>query len=77
MPARPYRTRELHDHRARSTNHGGPQAARARRLNPDWPECSAGCGWPVNPAALDGGHTAHPACDTAAVVAALTGRNTQ
>lgn len=74
MPTRAYRTRELHDHRIRSTSRGGPQAARARRLHPDWPPCTADCGWPVHPAALNGGHTTHPTCDTIAVVAALTGR---
>lgn len=26
----------------------------------DWPQCAAGCGWPLDPAA---GGTSHPGCD--------------
>lgn len=36
--------------------------SRLRRQHPDWPACTGGCGWPVNPAALAGGYTTHPAC---------------
>jgi hypothetical protein len=37
--------------------------ARIRHVHPDWPECAAGCGWPVNPGALAGGYITHPMCD--------------
>jgi hypothetical protein len=29
-----------------------------------WPACAARCGWPLDPAAANGGHDRHPGCET-------------
>jgi len=61
MPARAYRTRELHDHLARQTT-VPYAAARLRHLHPDWPICAA-CPYPLHPLAIEAGFTTtHPAC---------------
>ena len=63
MPENPYRKGQLWSHLAAQTVRSFGEA-RIRHLHPDWPTCSAGCGWPVDPAALDGGFTAHPTCQS-------------
>lgn len=75
MPENAYRTAHLHQHLVRSAQamRGGYEAARARYLHPDWPLCSAGCGWPLHPAATmgwdgtPGVYDTHPTCDPEAM----------
>lgn len=62
MPENAYHKAHLYSALAASTVE--PYSlSRLRRVHPDWPPCAAGCGWPVNPAALEGGYDTHPACD--------------
>lgn len=65
MPARATRRAELHQHLVRAHAGRAPELVRARRLHPEWPQCAAGCGWPVDPAALAGGWDTHPGCGRA------------
>lgn len=61
MPENAYRRGHLYSHLAAQTTE--PYSlARIKHLHPDWPLCTAGCGWPVDPAALVGGYTTHPLC---------------
>lgn len=62
MPARAYRTRDLHDHLARQTTIPF-DAARLRHVHPDWPVCSR-CPYPLHPLAVAIGYTErHPICE--------------
>jgi hypothetical protein len=49
-------------HQARSIQSSPMVAAAAVRERPGWPMCSAGCGWPIDTAALAGGFITHPLC---------------
>ncbi len=49
-------------HQVRGTQDSPVVAAAAVRERPGWLMCSAGCGWPVDPAALVDGFTTHPLC---------------
>jgi len=69
MPENAYRKGHLWSHLAASTT-TPYSAARIKHLHPDWPMCRM-CGWPINPAALEGGHTVHPACELASEFAAM------
>jgi hypothetical protein len=62
VPENAYRRGHLYSHLAASTVQ--PYTlTRIRRLHPGWPDCAAGCGWPLDPAARAGGYDRHPACD--------------
>jgi hypothetical protein len=62
MPENAHRMWHLRLHGVQSHAGRTPELARALRLHPDWPLCTAGCGWPLDPAAAAGGHTTHPGC---------------
>ena len=58
MPENAYRRGHLWSHLAASTREP-VSLARLKRLHPDWPLCTAGCGWPVDPAVQA---DIHPTC---------------
>lgn len=64
MPENAYRRAHLYAHAAgRYRTVPDRQRDYARLVHHDWPLCARGCGWPVNPAALEPDYTDHPGCE--------------